>query len=72
MYQIIFLQLCHNSSHLVRTIKEVKRMSKPQNCNKLRKGDPKFVIPSSYIVMIKPNYEATHMVSVTIYSYRKP
>ena len=59
-----FLQLCHNSSHLVRTIKEVKKMSKSQDCNKLRKGDSKFVIPSSYIVMIKPNYDTTEMVSV--------
>ena len=65
MYGIIFLQLCHNNSHLVRTIKEVKKMNKPQSCNKLRKGDPKFVIPSSYIVMIKPNYEPNEMVSVT-------
>ena len=54
------------------TIKEVKKMSrtvkkiiKTHSCNKLRKGDPKFVVPTSYIVMIKPNYNMSEMVSVS-------
>ena len=38
-------------------------MNKVPNCNKLRKGDPKFVIPFSYIVIVKQHYDMSEMVS---------
>lgn len=59
-----YVQLCRNS-HLVRSIKEVNKIEKSHNCNKLRKGNPKFVIPSSYIVMIKPHNNMPEMVSAS-------
>ena len=39
-------------------------MNKVPSCNKLRKGDPKFVIPSSYIVMIKQDHDMSEIVSI--------
>ena len=57
-----YVQLCRNS-HLVKSIKEVKKIETSHSCDKLKKGDPNSVIPASYIVMIKPYTNLSEMVS---------
>ena len=59
------MQLCHNT-HLVRSIKEMKKIKNTgtNGCYKLKKGNPKFVIPMSYIVMIKSQSGMSEMVSM--------
>ena len=38
-------------------------MNAIHNCHKLKKGESKFVIPTSYIVMIKQHSNMSDMVS---------
>ena len=57
------LQLCRDE--LVRSIKEVQKMNTTKTCNRLIRGVPRYVIPSSYIVMIKQHNSTSELVSVT-------
>ena len=56
------LQLC--MSPFVKTIKEVEDMDNTPKCEKLRKGRVGFVVPTSYIVMIKQDHGMSEIVSL--------
>jgi len=56
------VQLC--SSPFVRSIKEVEDMDNTPKCDKLVKGRDGFVVPTSYIVMIKQDYDMSEIVSM--------
>lgn len=56
------MQLCREK--LVRSIMEVQKMDNTtQTCDKLKQGDPRHVIPTSYIVLIKPHNNMSEVVS---------
>ena len=57
------VQLCNNS--LVRSIKEVEDMDNTPKCEKLTKGRNGFVVPTSYIVMIKQDQSMSEIVSAS-------
>ena len=57
------MQLCHDQ--LVRSIKEVQKMNTTKNCDRLRRGVPEYVIPNSYIIMIKQHNNMSELVSDT-------
>ena len=57
------LQLCRDE--LVRSIKEVQKMNTTKTCDRLIRGVPRYVIQSSYIVMIKQHNSMSELVSVT-------
>ena len=57
------MQLCRDQ--LVRTIKEVQKINTTKNCDRLRRGIPEYVVPTSYIVMIKPHNNMSELVSDT-------
>jgi len=56
------VQLC--SSPFVRSIKEVEDMDNTPKCDKLVKGRDGFVALTSYIVMIKQDYNMSEIVSM--------
>jgi len=47
----------------VKSIKEVEEMDNTPKCEKLIKGRDGFVVPTSYIVMIKQGYSISDIVS---------
>jgi len=56
-------------SKFVKSIKETELMETKYECKKLIKGDAKFVVSNSYIVMIKQNVEISGVVSSKLTLY---